>query len=319
VSLESDSIRDRPGTTAEEANEGKRPPLSNRSTRASASWSVLCLLLCPLSVLADDLTGSTSVPATLSKADPKPERELTGREIYSRVLENTYDSFIQVSSLYSGDRGGNEQFTRFKMWFKNAEQEGVEPKKGDVVSRSRVQYTEPFDIRHSGYLILTKNEEIDDQFVYMPSQRRVKRVNLRGEAVFGTDFSFEDILPRELEDADYIRKPDEETLGRDCFVIEAIPNELAASEYTKILIHVDKERSVPVLTRYWDDRNIEIKELRTNPDSVELIDAVWVTREMTMRHLKFETYTRFELASVKPNAKLGDTMFELRRLESHGR
>jgi outer membrane lipoprotein-sorting protein len=153
----------------------------------------------------------------------------------------------------------------------------------------------------------------------MPSQRRVKRVNLRGEAVFGTDFSFEDILPRELEDAGYVRLADENTLGRDCFVIEAIPNELASSEYSRIVIHVDKEHSVPLLTRYWDDRNIEIKELKADPDSIEQIEDVWLAKKMTMRHLKLETYTRYELKSVKPNAKLADNVFELRRLESHGR
>jgi hypothetical protein len=283
--------------------------------------------------LADDLSNAPAAvltkPATVEagnvaaeapeEAAPVPESELSGREIYQRVLDNTYESFIQVSSLISGDRGGNEQWSRFKMWFKNARQKGVTPAKGDVVSKSRVQYTDPFDIRHSGYLVLSKSEETDDQFVYMPSQRRVKRVNLRGEAVFGTDFSFEDILPRELEDADYLRLADEETLGRDCFVIEAMPNALAGSEYSRIVIHVDKQRSLPVLTRYWDENGIEIKELRTEPDSVELIEDVWVAKKMTMRHLRLETYTRFELASLTANVDLSDQEFELRRLESRGR
>jgi hypothetical protein len=222
-------------------------------------------------VSADDVSAT---PATLAKPTLKRDAELTGEEIYEKVLANTFDSFVQTSSLYSGDRGGNEQFSKFKMWFRSEEQEGVVFEKGDVVSKSLVQYTEPFDIRHSGYLILTKSEETDDQFVYMPSQRRVKRVNLRGEAVFGTDFSFEDILPRELEDSDYARKADAETLGRDCFVVEAVPKEIAASEYSRILVHVDKEWYVPLLTRYWDDRDVEIKELRAEPDSVVVVDGV---------------------------------------------
>ena len=286
--------------------------------------AVLALLSLPLLLVAapasaDDLTNT---PAARAKPVEDPasaapsSAELTGKDIYQRVLDNTYESFVQVSSLTSGDRGGNEQWSRFKMWFKSEREKGKEPAKGDVVSKSRVQYTEPFDIRHSGYLVLSKKEETDDQFVYMPSQRRVKRVNLRGEAVFGTDFSFEDILPRELEDADYVRLPDEQTLGRECFVIEAVPNEVASSEYSRMIVHVDKERSIPVLTRYWDEHGIEVKELRSEPDSAELIDSIWIAKKMTMRHLKLQTYTRFELASIQPNAKLSDSEFELRRLQA---
>jgi hypothetical protein len=40
---------------------------------------------------------------------------------------------------------------------------------------------------------------------------------------------------------------------------------------------------------------------------------------MTMRHLKLETYTRYELAKLEPNKKLSNQTFELRRLESRGR
>ena len=167
--------------------------------------------------------------------------------------------------------------------------------------------------------MLARSDGVNDQFVYMPSQQRVKRVSLRGEAVFGSDFSFEDILPREIEDAQYQRLADERTLDRDCFVIEAIPQEHARSEYSRMVVHIDKERSIPLLTRYWNRREIEVKELRADPASVELIEDVWIAKRMTMRHLKLETYTRLELASIEANAKLDDATFELRRLEARGR
>jgi len=82
---------------------------------------------------------------------------------------------------------------------------------------------------------------------------------------------------------------------------------------------VDKERSVPLTTRYWDDRGVEVKELKADPETVELIDDVWIAKRMTMRHLKLESYTTLELSSIKPNAKIRPTTFELRRLEAHGR
>lgn len=158
---------------------------------------------------------------------------------------------------------------------------------------------------------------MNDQFVYLSSQRRVKRVNLRGEAVFGTDFSFEDILPRQIEDADYKRLGDEPANGSDCFVIEATPKDHSQSEYSRLRIYIDKQRNVPLVTRYWDNRDVEVKELRVEPKQIEKIEGVWVPKHLTMRHLKLDSYTILELKQLDPNPPLTKTTFELRRLESH--
>ena len=242
---------------------------------------------------------------------------LTGREIYQRVLDNSFESFIQESSLISGDRSGNSQESRFKMWFQDLRDPAEEQPAGTVIARSLVQYTHPFDIRYSGYLILSRLDTVNDQFVYLSSQRRVKRVNLRGEAVFGTDFSFEDILPRHIEDAEYTRLADESVNGLDAFVIEAIPKDHTQSEYSRLRIYVDKQRYVPLVTRYWNSRKVEVKELRADPEQIESIEGVWVPKRLTMRHLKLDSYTTLVLRELDPNPQLNKTAFELRRLESH--
>jgi outer membrane lipoprotein-sorting protein len=260
-------------------------------------------------VWADDLGPTNTLPS-----DPAL---LSGRQIYQRVLDNNFVSFIQESSLISGDRGGNAQESRFKMWFQDLRVHDRVQKRGEVVARSMVQYTHPFDIRFSGYLVLSKLDKANDQFVYMASQRRVKRVNLRGEPVFGSDFSFEDILPREIEDAEYTRLADERAQEADCFVVAAIPKAHMLSEYSRMQVYVDKQRFVPLLTRYWDDRRIEVKELKADPSQIELIDDVWVTKRVTMRHLKHQSFTTLELRKIEPNPELPETTFELRRLESH--
>jgi outer membrane lipoprotein-sorting protein len=262
--------------------------------------------------LAFAVLASAVAADDLGEAPP-----LTGRDIYQRVLDNSFDSFIQESQLVSGDRGGNEQSSHFKMWFEDLHEEGASPPRGTVIARSLVQYTHPFDIRHSGYLVLSKLDEVNDQFVYLSSQRRVKRVNLRGEAVFGTDFSFEDILPRQIEDAEYRRLEDAEADGLPCFVVEAIPKQHAKSEYSRLQVYVDRERYVPLRTRYWDDREIEVKELRADPAQIERIEGVWVPKRMTMRHLKLDSYTTLQLDTIEPNPVLGKSTFELRRLEGH--
>lgn len=273
------------------------------------SWPLTLFLAATSPLSADDL-GTPQIASD-------PLAALTGRDIYQRVLDNSFDSLIQESTLVSGDRGGNAQESRFKMWFQDLRDAEAEQPRGTIIAKTLVQYTHPFDIRYSGYLILSRLDEVNDQFVYLSSQRRVKRVNLRGEAVFGTDFSFEDILPRQIEDAEYKRLGDEPANGSDCFVIEATPKDHSQSEYSRLRIYIDKQRNVPLVTRYWDNRDVEVKELRVEPKQIEKIEGVWVPKHLTMRHLKLDSYTILELEQLDPNPPLTKTTFELRRLESH--
>lgn len=234
------------------------------------------------------------------------------------MLENRFRTYVQTSRLVSGDRAGNEQRTRLKMWFRSFREGGDEHgAEESVLSKTLVKYTDPFDLRHSGYLIIHHDGRPSDQFVYLASNRRVRRVSLRGEAVFGTDFSFEDVVPRELEDADYERLPDTVLDGVPCFVVEAVPKPHAKSEYSRFRMAIEKERSVPLRTRYWDDREVEVKELRVERDAIERIRDVWVPRRMLMTQLRNASWTRLVVEEIEPEVRLTRSAFDLRRLEGH--
>jgi hypothetical protein len=244
------------------------------------------------------------------------DAELTGREIYARVLTNRFRSFIQESTMESADRGGKHQITRLRMHWQDFK-EGDAPSSDGVLSKTLVKYFHPFEIRHSGYLVIHNHDRTNDQFVYFPARRKVVRVSLRSESVYGTDFSFEDILPRELQDASYRRLPDGVSSGRPTFTIEAMPTAIANSEYSRFLISVEKERSVVLQTRYWDESGVAVKELWADPAAIEAFDGVWVPMRMTMKHLLRETSTKLLVTSVEPNPELSKATFALRRLESH--
>jgi len=246
-----------------------------------------------------------------------PDEELTGRDIYKRVLDNRFDTFIQTSTLTSGDRTGREQDTSLKMWFENFRDKEMEDEDVQVLSKTLVRYLDPFDLRHTGYLIVNNLNRSNDQFVYLNSSRVVRRINLRGEAVFGTDFSFEDVIPKELEDAIYTRLDDGDVDGRPCFVVEAVPQEWVDSEYSKIRVYVEKARPVVLQTWYWDDRNVKIKEMQVDADEIKLLNEVWVPHRMTMRNLKQDSYSVLEVSKIEPNLPLRKSHFDLTRLNGH--
>ncbi len=278
-------------------------------------------LLAPVPSAAEDTEASEATtpaePAAPAREDAvSPNAGLTGREIYQCVLDNRFDSYIQSSRLVSGDRGEATQESKLRMTWRTFRDENGEAS-GSVLSKSLVKYTDPFDLRYSGYLIVNNEGRPNDQFVYLNSTRRIRRVNLRREAVFGTDFTFEDIVPREIEDGDYARLPDRVIEGTPVFVVEVTPKDFTDSEYSKFVIHVEKEHCVPLLTRYWDTREIEVKELTAPWESVKEVDGIWWPYQLTMRNLQLETFTTLEVEELEANPKLARKVFDLRRLESH--
>ena len=95
--------------------------------------------------------------------------------------------------------------------------------------------THPFDLRFSGYLVVN-NDDAAERPVRLPGRatRKIRRVNLRKEAVFGTDFTFEDIVPAEIEDGDYKRLSDALIEERSVYVVEVTPKPDADSEYSTL-------------------------------------------------------------------------------------
>ena len=251
-----------------------------------------------------------------SRVGKVEDATLSGRDIYQCVVDNRFRSYVQDAKLISGDQGEAVQESRLQMTWSSFRNEKDEPVNG-VLSKTIVRYTDPFDLRFSGYLVVNNDERPNDQFVYLNARRKVRRVNLREEAVFGTDFTFEDIVPNEVEDADYQRMPDEQREGRSVYVVEMIPKTHENSEYSKVLIYVDKGRCIPLFTRYWDTKSVEVKQLTVVPDKIKDVDGVHWPMELTMKNLQLESFTTLVVENLVPNPKLERRDFDLRRLESH--
>jgi hypothetical protein len=267
---------------------------ATRSTRASAQG-----------------IARAAVPTTASLE--KPDADLSGKEIFERVVNNRFDSMIQTASLISGNRAERTFATQFQIYWKNYDEV---PNRDKAESKTLIRYLDPFDMRHTSYLAVSKEGGSQDHWVYLPSRGQIRRINLRGDSIYGTDFSFEDVVPPETDNSEYKRMPDSPAEGLDCFVVEVYPKPEAQSEYSKMVVFVDKDRSIPIKTRYWNQYDLEVKEFLADPSTVENIEGIWIAHKATMRHLRRGTFTHMIMEDVRPNAELTERHFDLRRLES---
>ena len=279
-----------------------------------AAPRVLALVALGLSVAAPGLAAEDSGEAASPRA---AVGELTGKQIYERVLDNRFDSYVQELTMRSGDRGGNVQDTEVELKYRSFRDDSKK-----ILSKTIMKYQAPQDVRHLGYLVINKVNGSEDQFVYRPSSRRVQRINLRGEAIFGTDFAFEDIIPQELEDATYERLPDSALAGTSVYVVEVTPVAEQDSDYSKFEVYVTLDRFVALQVVYWDRDGLKLKELTVVPESITAYEAeeegemkrVWVALEQKIVHLKLHTWTRLEVRELDPTAKLKQRHFSEREL-----
>jgi len=265
---------------------------------------------------AVDKPGAADL-ADASTTSANPGDGLSGKQIYEKVLDNRFDAYIEELTMHSGDRGGNVQDTEMQVKYLNFRKQSDR-----ILSKSIMKYHAPQDVRHLGYLVINKEDGSEDQFVYRPSSRRVQRINLRGEAIFGTDFAFEDIIPQELEDATYKRLADSEVNGIPVYTVEVTPKEEQDSEYSKFDVYATKDTFVALRVIYWDQDGLKIKELNSDPASITMYEheeedglkQIWIAEKQKIVHLKLDSWTELIVTKYDPNVKLRSRDFSEREL-----
>lgn len=263
-----------------------------------------------VSTIETEASAAEDVSAEEQPAAP----ELSGREIYERVLSNRHRTVFQQQRFVSADAGGNQSYSELWMRWKDMRDEDGNADRG-VLSKTLAKYTAP---RGVGYLVVQKEDAPNDQFAYFPSARRVRRVYL-DEAILGTEFSLEDLVPRELGTATYQRREDAEHAGAACYVVDVMPEAGAGSQYSKLRTWIEKEHHVVVRTDYWDVDGLEVKRYTTGGAPIQEVEGVWLVREAKMENLIEESSTTLFVLDIEPNPVIPDSEFSSRKLEGRSR
>ncbi|MGB5474144.1 MAG: outer membrane lipoprotein-sorting protein, partial [Gammaproteobacteria bacterium] len=120
----------------------------------------------------------------------------------------------------------------------------------------------PRDVQGTALLSFTHREGPDDQWLYLPALKRVKRIasDNKSGPFMGSEFAYEDITSREVDKYTYKYLRDEQLDGMDMFVFERYPKD-EKSGYTRQVIWVDKEHYKERKIEYYDRKDALLKTL----------------------------------------------------------
>jgi outer membrane lipoprotein-sorting protein len=124
-------------------------------------------------------------------------------------------------------------------------------------------FKEPKDVEGTAMLTFTHGLEPDEQWLYLPSIKRVKRISSKNKSgpFMGSEFAFEDIGSQEIEKYTYKYLREEPCGdGLQCYVIERIP-QYADSGYARQITWVDTAEYRNIKVEFYDRKNSLLKTL----------------------------------------------------------
>lgn len=141
----------------------------------------------------------------------------------------------------------------------------------------------PKDVKGTAFLTFSHKEGDDEQWLYLPALKRVKRINSRNKSgsFMGSEFAYEDIASQEIEKYTYKHLREEEYLGQLCFVGESYPVDKKNSGYTKRVSWVDKSEYRLQKVEFYDRKKSLLKTL-TVEGYHQYLNKYWRADTMNM-------------------------------------
>lgn len=186
--------------------------------------------------------------------------------------------------------------------------------KGDG-DKSLIVFDKPRDVKGTAFLSFTHATKPDDQWLYLPALKRVKRISSSNKSgpFMGSEFAYEDISSQEIEKYTYKFVKDDNLDGKDVFVIERFP-QYENSGYKRQIVWMDKAMYQPLKVEFYDRRNSLLKTL-TQHEFRQYLGKYWRPARMEMVNHKNGKSTTLTFLDYKFANGFGDRDFNKNSLK----
>ncbi len=141
--------------------------------------------------------------------------------------------------------------------------------------KSLIIFDDPGDVKGTAFLSFTHKQGPDDQWLYLPALKRVKRIASGNKSgpFMGSEFAYEDISSQEVEKYSWKYLRNEELDGRDHFVLELDPVD-PKSGYSRQVAWIDVAEYRVFKVDFYD-RGDRLMKTLTVGDYQQYLDKHW--------------------------------------------
>lgn len=176
-------------------------------------------------------------------------------------------------------------------------------------------FKQPADVKGTAFLSWDYDdpEKDDDKWLYMPAMKKVRRISgsSTNEYFMGTDFTYDDMGDRNVDEDTHTLLGNEVVDGRECWKIESIPVD-KKDMYTRKVIWVDQEAHISLKIEYYDKDGL-LKTFRTVDFKKQ--DGFWTVFRSEMNNVSRDHKTIMETRSMKYDTGIKDGLFKVSTIQ----
>ena len=232
----------------------------------------------------------------------------TGRDIIQRVKDRPDgDTRYAEMQLTLVKKNGDKRERKMVSW---AMDEGRDTKK-------IMFFTYPGDVKGTGFLTWDYDQagKEDDKWLYLPAMKKTRRISgssSKTDFFMGTDFTYDDMGGRNVDEDKHTLLREETRDGHKCWVVESVPVD-AHEIYSRKLTWIRQDCDCGVYVEYYDKLN-KLHRVLTVQD-LQKVEGYWTVMKMEMRNVQSGHSTQITVTGPKYDIKVDKSLFTVANLE----
>lgn len=178
------------------------------------------------------------------------QTSMTARDLQQRSIDSTRVDGTEFNSKLIIINQDGERRIRSMVSVSKLYEDGKLEKK-------MVRFTEPADVKGTGFLSYDYNDRDDEKWIYMPALRKTRRIvsSENAKSFMGSEFSYADMSLPTIDDFTYRFLGDEVVNGEPCYALEILPKNADVEEengFSKKVSYISKNDFVQRRSVYYD-------------------------------------------------------------------
>lgn len=204
-------------------------------------------------------------------------------------------------------KGGQERIREITMLRKNYGETGGNQK-------YFMYFFQPADVKDMTFMVYKYSAKDDDRWLFVPAINMVRRIAAQDKtsSFVGSDFTYEDVSGRDLQEDNHTIVKEEKLGARDCYVVKSAPK-AGDVDYSYKLSWVDKGNFLPIKEEYYDKKG-ELSRV-FSADEIKDVKGFSTITKRTMKNLQSGHRTEVSYSKTDYNIGIEDSLFSERFLK----
>ena len=232
----------------------------------------------------------------------------SGRDIIQRVKDrpdgNTRYAEMQLTLV---KKNGDKRDRKMVSW---AMDEGKDTK---II----MFFTYPGDVKGTGFLTWDYDQagKEDDKWLYLPAMKKTRRISgasSKTDYFMGTDFTYDDMGGRNVDDDAHKLLREETRDGYKCWVVESVPKD-TREIYSRKISWIRQDCDAGIYVEYYDKLD-KLHRVLTVQD-LQQVQGYWTVMKMELTYVLSGHSTQITVTGPKYDIAVDKSLFTVAKLE----